>query len=71
MDIWQFLVAVVAIEAFVKIVRLKVASREARVAMTSQNAALGERMEKLERRMANLETIVLEAEKKKEFDRAL
>lgn len=32
---------------------------------------LTERIAKIERRMANLETIVLDTEKKREFDRAL
>lgn len=37
-------------------------------AKDAENAELRARVEKLERRMANVETIVIEAEKKKEFE---
>ena len=71
MGFWEFLATVVAIEAFVRLVKMKHDNRRAYWANNDQNAALAERMEKLERRMANLETIVLESEKHREFERAL
>jgi hypothetical protein len=55
----------------VKLVRIKAQSRAAGGAMDARAADFSERMDRLERRMANLETIVLDAEKRKEFERQL
>lgn len=56
-----------------KMAKMKVEARKAQNEQSEQrgaeNAAILARMEKLERRMANLETIVLDAEKKREYER--
>lgn len=71
MNLWEFLVAVVAIEAFAKTIRALVLAKSQNRSSSEHNAAILERLDKLEKRMNNLETIVLEVEKHKQFDRAL
>lgn len=70
-DVFDMVVIVILVGAAEKVYKLKVMNHQSRQAMDSQNAALAERLDKLERRMANLETIVLDTEKKRNFERQL
>lgn len=74
-DIGPFMVPVfiVAIVLIYKAFELTVKQRNAtpNPELIRRLDDLAERMAKLERRMSNIETIVLEAEKHKQFDRAL
>ena len=72
MDPSEMIVAIVAIVCFTGLlkyaIRQKVAIRESSLGV---NKELEDRLKRLEQRMANLETIVLDREKVREFERAL
>lgn len=68
---WTFLIVAVVLQSIVKLASVKARTRLDGQATQAQNAALTARMDKLEQRMANLETIVLEHEKLKNFERSL
>lgn len=69
MDFWQFLIAVVAIETFYRLVKLSAEIRFRAHRLKCQNAGSDERLAKLEQRIENLETIIIEHEKRAEFER--
>lgn len=70
--LWAFLAIVVLAGTVEKIIRHKITMRAQQNQNSgAQNAEILARLEKLERRMSNIETIVLESEKHKQFDRAL
>lgn len=72
LDLWDFIIIIVLIGAISKTVRsFALISRGQGRSSRERDAAILERLDKLEKRMANLETIVLEAEKHKQFDQAL
>jgi hypothetical protein len=71
MDLTAVLVVLVTAAAVVKIVRIRTQSGIARGAHDTKIGELLARMERLEKRMANLETIVLDAEKHKQFEQVL
>ncbi len=69
MDFWQFLIAVIAIETFYRLIKLSAKIRIEAQQLKYQNADSEERLAKLEQRIQNLETIVIEHAKKSEFER--
>ncbi len=66
MSFWTAIVIIVAIGSFAEVyrARLKTGAREVEKLLES----LTERMARIEERMANLETIVLEKEKERKFE---
>ena len=75
MGMWDaiFLIVFVSVvvEAIAKIYKVKVSTEAQRKGSVEANAEVLARLDRMERRIANLETIVLESEKKREFERAL
>jgi hypothetical protein len=73
MGVFEFVIAIVAIGTCAKLLQQGIAARAAQAERLSsgQYQSLCERLDKVERRMANLETIVLESEKAKAFERSL
>jgi len=71
MNLWTMIVAVVALGVVSEMyrARLKVRSRMAQHGQEFET--LQDRLDKLEQRMANLETIILEHEKDRAFDASL
>ena len=65
MSFWTAIVIIVAIIAFTTIYRLRLKANTEEVDGVVQN--LIERLDSIEERIANLETIVLENEKNKDF----
>lgn len=68
--LWVFLIVCVCVSAFVKIVRMRSASRQSGVSQSAVDE-LSTRIASLEKRMSNIETIVLDSEKHKAFERQL
>jgi hypothetical protein len=70
---FEMVVAIIAIVCVTRMIRYaiqqRVALRERQLGGVSKD--LEDRLQRMEQRMANLETIVLEREKKGEFERAL
>lgn len=71
MDMWACIFGIVLVGSVVKVLRTAILAKTRAYDSNVQNRAVLERLDKLEKRMNNLETIVLEAEKHKQFDRAL
>jgi hypothetical protein len=69
--IFGFLAVAVIVDGIVKLYKIRLSTKTERRGNDAANTEMLARLEKLERRMANLETIVLDAEKKREFERAL
>ncbi len=69
--VMTIVVTAIVAATVVKLVRIKAQGRAAGDAIDARAAEFADRMDRLERRMANLETIVLDAEKRKEFERQL
>jgi hypothetical protein len=72
MNFWMFLTVVVVIEALVgmmiKLARIKSQAAIVGAERTLSSQEMLERLEKIEKRLSNLETIVLESEKKRDFE---
>jgi len=75
MSPFDMVVAIVAIVTFSGLVRFivqqKVALRMKQAEMLGGGQQFNERFDQMEKRLANLETIMLEHEKVREFDKAL
>jgi hypothetical protein len=69
--LWTFLTIICILGFIRKIYRLRVLERCHQADGTARNQELLARLEKLERRMANLETIVIKTEQEREFDRQI
>ena len=64
------IVAIVAVTT-IKLARMKMEAHAASAVRGAEAGELVAKLDQLEQRMANLETIVLNAEKRREFDRVL
>ncbi|MCX7019942.1 MAG: hypothetical protein WCK47_05285 [bacterium] len=69
--VWAFLIVFVCIMGLVKIIRIRASSGMATGGDQARLDKFSRRLDKIEQRMANVETIVLEAEKHRQFERAL
>lgn len=71
MGFWEFMVIAALLSFGIMIAKSagKMRLREQELKYTYQNTASDERLEKLERRIENLETIIIEREKRAEFER--
>lgn len=75
MDVFEMVVWIVAICAFcdltIKIRKQGLTIQSSNEAEQKEHQELTQRLEEIEKRMANLETIVLDLAKQSDFDRAL
>lgn len=71
MEIWDFLAIMTVCGAVEEIVRHWLRYRERTAKAAADGNDLSGQIGRIERRLANLETIVLEREKKSEFEHAL
>jgi cbb3-type cytochrome oxidase cytochrome c subunit len=70
MDLWVFIIIIVAIGSVVKIVEPIISKRYSQESdqVKKQNELLQERIRKQDERINNLETIVLEQQRDKKYD---
>jgi hypothetical protein len=71
MDLWTMVVIVVAIGCTETVLVKWLKARAARNAAGNRTEEFEARLRQIEERMGNIETIVLEKERHREFDRAL
>ena len=71
MGLWEMIVAVVLISAIGDAVQQRYKSKERHAEMQSEHTGLSNRLKRIEDRLGNLETLVVESEKHNEFDKAL
>ncbi len=70
MDLWVFIIIIVAIGSVVKLVEPVISKRYSNESeqLKKQNESLQERIRKQDERINNLETIVLEQQRDKKYD---
>ncbi len=70
MDLWVFIIIIVAIGSVVKLVEPIISKRYSNESeqLKKQNEVLQERLRKQDERINNLETIVLEQQRDKKYD---
>ena len=70
MDLWVFIIIIVAIGSVVKLVEPIISKRYSNESeqLKKQNESLQERIRKQDERINNLETIVLEQQRDKKYD---
>ena len=71
MGLWEMVVLIVLISTSGDVFHRHYKTKERQSTMNNQFSGLGDQLNRIEERLGNLETLVVEEEKHKDFDRAL